>query len=318
MQITSANSSRVGPFLKWAGGKGQLLEQFGRFLPRSLAGRGYVEPFMGSGAVFFEVVQTRSPSRATLLDANPELVNLFVQVRDNVESLIPLLAEHRARHNEPGITDERRKTYYYGVRASRPDAGSLAAAARFLYLNKTCFNGLHRLNSRGEFNVPMGNYTAPTIFDPDHLRAASRLLEGVTLEVGEFRSLGKHVHEGDFVYADPPYEPLSQTSSFTAYAKDGFSRDDQAALAAMLSGLSDQCQWMASNSTATLIENLYDRPGMYKHYVMASRSINSVASGRGKIRELLVTNYEVGTPARAAPQQPLFPRTEDVAGHGAP
>lgn len=318
MQITAASSSRVGPFLKWAGGKGQLLDQFGRYLPRSLAGRGYVEPFMGSGAVFFEVVQTRSPSRATLLDANPELVNLFVQVRDNVEGLIPLLAEHRACHNEPGITDERRKAYYYGVRASRPDAGSVAAAARFLYLNKTCFNGLHRLNSRGQFNVPMGSYTSPTIFDADHLRAASRLLAGVTLEVAEFRSFGKYVQDGDFVYADPPYEPLSQTSSFTAYAKDGFTREDQTALAEMLRRLGDRCEWMASNSTAVFIEELYDRPGMYKHYVMASRSINSVASGRGKIRELLVTNYEVGTPARAAPQQLLFPCTEDVAGHGAP
>ncbi len=293
----SNKNNHIGPFLKWAGGKGQLLEQFGQYLPQSLKGRGYIEPFMGSGAVFFNVVQTRMPTRSTLLDANPDLVNLFVQVRDNVEGLIPVLEDHRARHNEKDITVEKRKEYYYSVRGSSPKPGTVESAARFLYLNKTCFNGLHRLNSKGKFNVPMGNYTKPNIFDADHLRAASHLLQNVTIEVADFRDFTKYVSQGDFVYLDPPYEPISRTSSFTAYAKDGFSQADQKSLADMLDGLGDQCEWMASNSTAPFIEQLYDRTGMYKHYVMASRSINSVGSGRGKIQELVITNYQIASSA---------------------
>jgi DNA adenine methylase len=284
---------QIGPFLKWAGGKGQLLEQFRRFIPPSLAGRGYVEPFMGSGAVFFDVIQTRQPARCTLLDANPELVNLFVQVRDNLGALIPILAEHKYHHNKPGISEDERKGYYYGVRSSAPPSGSVEAAARFLYLNKTCFNGLHRLNSKGQFNVPMGSYTSPTIFDPDHLFAASRLLQNVRIETSSFRNCERYIEDGDFVYLDPPYEPLSATSSFTAYAKDAFTRDDQTELRNLLIRVTDKCHWMASNSTAEFIENLYDQPGMYKFHVLASRSINSVSSGRGKIQELVVTNYQI-------------------------
>ncbi len=293
MSLTTPNRPATGPFLKWAGGKGQLLEQFRSLMPASLAGRGYVEPFMGSGAVFFDVIQTRSPARCTLLDANPQLVNLFVQVRDNLDGLLPILAEHRGRHNAPGLSEEDRKAYYYGVRAAQPTCGTVEAAARFLYLNKTCFNGLHRLNSKGQFNVPIGSYASPAIFDPSHLRAASALLQDVRIETSSFRDCERFIADGDFVYLDPPYEPLSATSSFTAYAKDAFTRDDQTALRDMLLRLTDRCQWMASNSTAEFIEALYDEPGMFKHHVLASRSINSVSAGRGKIRELVVTSYPV-------------------------
>lgn len=291
MTVSSSARPTTGPFLKWAGGKGQLLEQFRSLMPASLAGRGYVEPFMGSGAVFFDVVQTRSPARCTLLDANPQLVNLFVQVRDNLDGLLPILAEHRGRHNAPGLSEEDRKVYYYSVRAAQPTCGTVEAAARFLYLNKTCFNGLHRLNSKGQFNVPIGSYASPAIFDPAHLRAASALLQGVRIETSSFRDCERFVDDGDFVYLDPPYEPLSATSSFTAYAKDAFTRDDQTALRDLLLRLAGRCEWMASNSTAEFIESLYDQPGMFKHHVLASRSINSVSAGRGKIRELVVTSY---------------------------
>ena len=291
MTVSSSARPTTGPFLKWAGGKGQLLEQFRSLMPASLAGRGYVEPFMGSGAVFFDVVQTRSPARCTLLDANPQLVNLFAQVRDNLDGLLPILAEHRGRHNAPGLSEEDRKVYYYSVRAAQPTCGTVEAAARFLYLNKTCFNGLHRLNSKGQFNVPIGSYASPAIFDPAHLRAASALLQGVRIETSSFRDCERFVDDGDFVYLDPPYEPLSATSSFTAYAKDAFTRDDQTALRDLLLRLAGRCEWMASNSTAEFIESLYDQPGMFKHHVLASRSINSVSAGRGKIRELVVTSY---------------------------
>lgn len=285
----------VLPFLKWAGGKGQLLDQFEGLLPPTLEGRGYVEPFMGSAAVFFAVVQTRRPARCTLLDTNPNLVNLYLQVRDHLDALVPLLAEHQARHNAPGLSEEERKVYYYRVRAAQPAPGSPEAAARFLYLNKTCFNGLHRLNSKGQFNVPMGSYTSPVIYTRAHLEAASALLQGVVIEVASFRHCERYIADGDFVYFDPPYEPLSTTSSFTAYAADTFTRDDQVALRDLAERLSGRCDWMLSNSTSPFIEALYTRPGMYQTRVSASRSINSVAGGRGKIAELVVTSF----PARA-------------------
>lgn len=291
MPKTTLPKNQIGPFLKWAGGKGQLLGQFERFIPQSLTGRGYVEPFMGSGAVFFNVLQTRHPARCTLLDANPQLVNLFVQVRDNLNALLPRLAAHRAAHNAPDITQEARKAYYYQVRAAQPADGTPDAAARFLYLNKTCFNGLHRLNRRGQFNVPMGSYKCPSIFDENHLKAASRLLQNVKIEVSSFNNCEQYVEAGDFVYLDPPYEPLSATSSFTAYAKDAFTREDQVALRDLLERMTHRCQWMMSNSTAEFIETLYARPNMYKYHVLASRAINSVSQGRGKIQELVVTNY---------------------------
>lgn len=311
MSGNNRSSSQIGPFLKWAGGKGQLLGQFRTLMPRSLVGRGYVEPFMGSGAVFFDVIQTRKPARCTLLDANPQLVNLFVHVRDNLAGLLPILLDHREHHNADGLSEEGRKEYYYGVRAAQPPLGSPAAAARFLYLNKTCFNGLHRLNSKGQFNVPIGSYRSPAIFDAEQLRAASNLLQGVQIETSSFRDCERFIADGDFVYLDPPYEPLSATSSFTAYAKDAFTRDDQTALRNMLIRISDRCQWMASNSTAEFIEALYDCKGMYKHHVLASRSINSVSAGRGKISELVVTNYAVpGTPEIPRQQQLLAPRID--------
>ncbi len=279
------------PFLKWAGGKTQLLPQLRPLMPRSLEGRGYVEPFMGAGSVFFDVVRTLRPARCTLLDANPNLVNLFVQIRDHLDAVLPILSEHEGRHNAPGITVDERKGYYYAVRGAPPPGGTPEAAARFVYLNKTCFNGLHRENSKGGFNVPMGSYARPTILDRGLLAAASEVLQGVTIETSSFQDCERYIRDGDFVYLDPPYEPLSTTSSFNAYARDGFSAADQTALRDLLERISPRVQWMLSNSTADLIEALYERPGMYKHHVLASRSINSVSAGRGKIRELAVTNY---------------------------
>jgi DNA adenine methylase len=291
MSSSKHSSSYIGPFLKWVGGKSQLLGQFRAILPESLEGRGYIEPFLGCGAVFFDVIQTRKPARCTLLDINPGLVNLFVQVRDGLDALLPLLQEHRARHNDPLINEEARKTYYYSVRALQLSENSPEAAARFLYLNKTCFNGLHRQNRKGQFNVPMGNYKSPTIFDVEQLKAVSRLLQGVRLEVASFQDCERFIEDGDFVYLDPPYEPISVTSSFTSYAQSGFSQDDQRALKNLLQRISSRCQWMASNSTAAFIEELYAEPGMYKQHVLAARAINSVGEGRGKIKELVISNY---------------------------
>jgi DNA adenine methylase len=280
---------QVGSFIKWAGGKGQLLEQYTKFFPRTLQGRDYVEPFVGSGAVFFFIVQSLNPKSCTLLDINPELINTWCVIRDDVSSLIECLTEHKARHNALGISEEERKIYYYHIRAN-PPTGSTEKAARFIYLNKTCFNGLHRLNSKGQFNVPMGSYKQPSIFNADHLKQISRLLEGVNIEVKSFEECERYISENAFVYFDPPYEPLSETSNFTSYAKDGFSQQHQRELRDLVQRIGSYADWMLSNSTAPLIKELYASPRFHKHRILANRAINSVASSRGKVEEFLITN----------------------------
>lgn len=292
MAISNTQKKDVYSFLKWVGGKRKLLEQYKPLLPSTLVNRRYVEPFMGSGAVFFHVVQNLNPLSCTLLDINPELVNAFLQLQEGVEAVIAALTAHRDCHNRAGITEDDRKVYYYGVRALDPDLMSPAArAARFIYLNKTCFNGLHRLNSKGKFNVPMGKYSLPAIFDADHLREVSVLLQNVTIKVCAFQECGKYVGANDFVYLDPPYEPLSATSSFTGYSKDRFTSDHQRELRDVVQHLSLRADCMLSNSTAPLIEALYNGETFKKHYVMAGRAINSSACGRGKIEELVITTY---------------------------
>lgn len=285
----------VSAFLKWAGGKGRLVGQYQPYFPATLKGRGYVEPFVGSGAIFFYVLQHLKPDHCTLLDVNPDLINTWQQVRDNVEILLEWLAEHHARHNAPGISEAQRKEYYYAIRAQSPQ-DKVAQAARFIYLNKTCFNGLHRLNAQGQFNVPMGRYKNPRICAPAQLRAVSQLLKGVRLETCDFRECGNFIKDGDFVYFDPPYEPLSRTSNFTAYAKGGFTPQHQTELRDLLAQLGKRADCMLSNSTAPLIEALYDSPAFYKQHVLARRAINVVGKGRGKIHELLITTYSTAKP----------------------
>ena len=292
MPSPSTQKKDVGSFLKWVGGKRKLLEQYKPLMPSTLVNRRYVEPFMGSGAVFFYVVQNLSPLSCTLLDINPELVNAFLQLQEGVEAVIAELTVHRECHNRAGVTEDDRKVYYYGVRALDPSFMRPAArAARFIYLNKTCFNGLHRLNSKGKFNVPIGKYSLPAIFDADHLREVSVLLQNVTIKVCPFEECGKYVGANDFVYLDPPYEPLSATSNFTGYSKDRFTSQHQKKLRDAVQHLSLRADCMLSNSTAPLIENLYNALPFKKHYVMAGRAINSNAGGRGKIEELVITTY---------------------------
>lgn len=286
------SSRGTGSFIKWAGGKGQLLDQIIPLLPSSLYGRNYVEPFVGSGALFFFVVQHLSPRSCTLLDINLDLISAWRMIRDNVDDVIQALAEHKKHHNRIGITEEERKAYYYSVRSKTP-TDEIDRAARFIYLNKTCFNGLHRTNSKGEFNVPMGRYSQPAIYSTEHLKCVSTLLQNVTIERCPFQKCERYIQEGDFVYFDPPYEPLSRTSSFTRYAKDDFTQENQKELRDLLASLVGRCDWMLSNSTAPLIEELYNTPEFHKFFVDASRAINSVATGRGKIKERIITSYPV-------------------------
>jgi DNA adenine methylase len=208
------------PFLKWAGGKQQLLAQYEPYFPTDF--RRYFEPFVGGGAVFFHLWSTeRLPGAAHLLDNNEELVNTYIAVRDSLDELIYALAVHKGRHC---------KEYYYEVRnLDRQDIAlsDVARAARTIYLNKTCYNGLYRVNRKGQFNVPMGSYKNPRILDEDLLAAASIALQGVRIETRGFRSVVELAQAGDFFYFDPPYDPVSKTASFTGYTAGSFHDADQ-------------------------------------------------------------------------------------------
>ncbi|GDX82572.1 site-specific DNA-methyltransferase [Deltaproteobacteria bacterium] len=276
------------PFLKWVGGKGQLL---GTLLARvSAAGefRTYHEPFVGGGALFFELHrQGALRDGAVLSDKNPNLVEVWQTVREDVGALVERLAHLKARHNEE---------HYYAVRAEVP-ADRLGRAARIIYLNKTCFNGLYRENRRGGFNVPFGRYSDPPILDEENLRACSIALQDVELRSQGFEEAARAVRSGDFVYFDPPYVPVSKTSVFTAYQKGGFGEADQRRLAQTFRDLTAKnARVMLSNSWAPLVLECYGEFGPQQ--IQASRNLNSRGDKRGAVAEALVDNFASILPAR--------------------
>lgn len=269
------------PFLKWAGGKGQLLREIVPRLDRALASGQYHEPFVGGGAVFFEMQRTRRlRGRAVLCDRNPNLVEVYAAVRDEVDELVALLERHKLAHNV---------AHYYAARAVTPER-PVERAARVVYLNKTCFNGLYRENSKGQFNVPIGKYIDPPICDEENLRLASSALRDAELRVASFEAVLDHAVAGDLVYFDPPYVPVSATSSFVAYAKGGFGENDQAQLADVFVALDRRgVRVLLSNSMTPRVQDLYGQ--FHIDVVMASRSVNRDGAGRGKIPEALVRNF---------------------------
>ncbi|MCZ6689916.1 MAG: DNA adenine methylase [Planctomycetota bacterium] len=279
----SERLKRAGPFLKWAGGKGQLLSQFASLYPRKI--ERYLEPFVGSAAVFFDLRERFAGLRATVSDNNKELIRCYEDVRDDVEGLIRRLRQHKARHG---------REHYYGVRGrSLGRLSPVARSARLIYLNKTCYNGLYRVNARGEFNVPIGSYKNPGIFKEDQFRAASAALQEVRLEVRDFSACLRDARAGAFVYFDPPYDPVSRTASFTGYTERGFGVTEQERLAGIFRELDAKgCLVMLSNSDTPLIRKLYR--GFRLKSVTARRAINSNGRRRGAIGELVVMNYAPG------------------------
>jgi DNA adenine methylase len=272
-----AASPRAKPFLKWAGGKGQLLEQFRPLLPE-IRGR-YFEPFAGSAAVFFAL----RPRHAMLADVNRELIDCYRAVQGDVERVIDALASH-----------EYDEAHYYRVRGLDPEELALPErAARTIFLNKTGYNGLYRVNKKGRFNVPFGRYTKPGFSQPDslnNLRACARALRGVTLEVRDFAGVVRRARGGDFVYFDPPYVPASRTADFTSYVAGGFGLEEQRRLAEVFGELARKgVKAMLSNSDTPAVRELYR--GFRVDTVYASRSINSRADKRGKVGEVVVRNY---------------------------
>ena len=289
MKLAESTESLPKPFLKWVGGKRQLipeliarierLEEFGR----------YHEPFVGGGALFFELARRGELGRkkAFLSDANPNLIVAYQGVQRDVDSVIRKLRKHQAKHDPDHY--ETTTDYYYGVRAEEPT--ELAErAARVIYLNKTCYNGLYRENRRGEFNVPMGRYKNPLICDEPTLRAASNALQRATLSVQHFAKVLDKAEEGDLVYFDPPYVPVSKTASFTDYAAGGFGLNMQEHLRDVFAELSSKGVYvLLSNSMTETVETLYRKFNVEP--VLANRAVNSRADKRGKVKEALVSNF---------------------------
>lgn len=277
--------NNVKPLVKWAGGKRQLLPHIHAALPAGTPRR-YYEPFIGGGAVLFSL----APASARVNDLNSELINLYEVVREGVDELIGLVSTYP---NDAG--------FFYQLRAVDRDAERFAAlsaterAARTLYLNKTCYNGLYRVNSAGQFNAPFGRYKNPTICDADTLRGVHQYFRDndVTFTQGDFAAAVAGAGEGDFVYFDPPYDPVNVTSSFTGYQKGGFDRAEQERLKAVCDDLDARgVKFLLSNSATEFIRDLYADFSI--DTVAATRAINSVGSRRGKVDEVLVRNYEVG------------------------
>lgn len=281
MNIDSGQSPK--PFLKWAGGKTQLLRQFAPIFPKNF--NRFFEPFLGSGAVFFFLRNQGKAERSFLSERNQELIDCYLGVRDHLDEIVEYLAWYRKLHS---------KEQYYEVRRLDPWALPLPhRAARLIYLNKTCFNGLYRVNNRGEFNVPMGRYKSPGILEEQKLRMASQSLSGVQIKTMDFSQLPKYVRDRDFVYLDPPYDPLSSTSNFTGYTKDSFDEKRQNELANTCRVLTEKGAFiMLSNSSTRLVRDLYSSNMFLVTQVEARRSINSKREKRGLIPELVITNYD--------------------------
>jgi DNA adenine methylase len=270
--------ARITPFLKWAGGKSQLLSTYSQFFPETY--NNYFEPFIGGGAVFFHLKSSNRQLNATISDCNMELTNCYEVIRADVEGLIKALALHR---NET--------EYFYAVRAQDPTKLSpVERAARLIFLNKTCFNGLYRVNRKGQFNVPFGRYENPKFCHPENLFAVSEALQDVQILNTTYDKAVSKARASDFVYFDPPYQPLSSTASFTSYTENSFGLADQQKLSALFGKLSGRgCKVMLSNSDNELVRRLYKEFRI--ETVRATRAINCKAERRGQISELLIMNY---------------------------
>ena len=268
------------PFLKWVGGKRQILEEIRKYVPKRF--NIYYEPFVGGGAVLFDL----QPQKAVINDVNCELINTYVVIRDAVDEVLRDLSKHQ---NE--------KEYFYTVRALDrthmfKELTPVERASRLIFLNRTCYNGLFRVNSQGQFNVPFGDYKNPAIVNESVIRAVHQYLASNDVKIlyGDFVDAVASATQGDFVYFDPPYDPLSDTASFTGYTLSGFSKTEQMRLRETMDCLTKRgCYVLLSNSATDFIKDLYS--GYKMVIVEAARAINSNASKRGKIDELLVMNY---------------------------
>ena len=294
----------VKPFVKWAGGKGGLISQLKNFYPFELEDGKidkYVEPFVGGGAVLINILQQYNVKEAYAFDINRDLINCYNTIKENVEDLIKELDIKEKEFLK--LESEDRQKFFYDIRKEYnsyklEENHNIKRASEFIFLNRTCFNGLYRVNKNGEFNVPCGKYKNPTICDAKNLRNLSELIQNVRFEYGDYRKSSEFIDEKTFVYFDPPYRPLSITSGFTSYTKEDFNDENQKDLAKYFKELdSKNAKLMLSNSNPkntnkddNFFEDIYK--GFNINEISAKRMINANAKGRGEISELLITNYE--------------------------
>ncbi len=296
MTVTVRKSTLAKPFLKWAGGKGQLISEIEARLPTELKNGQidtYAEPFVGGGAIFFHITRNYDNIKHFyLFDINQDLVNCYNTIKNSVEQLIRELKilenEFLSKKNKPA-----QKEFFYKI---RDEFNSDRSSVKLIFLNKTCFNGLYRVNRKDEFNVPFGDYKKPTICDEDKLWSVSNVLQNTEIIQGDFTESARYIDEKTFVYFDPPYRPLSATASFTSYSKDSFTEDDQLKLAMFCREVNKKgAKFILSNSdpknedpTDHFFENHYKAFKIDR--VKATRAINCKAAGRGQINELIITN----------------------------
>lgn len=268
---------KIDPFLRWAGGKQSTINYLLKFLPKNLYDRLYIEPFLGAGSLFFAL----QPSKAILSDYNKHLIDCFIYVRDFPELVAHCLLEHHSKNSEK---------YYYEIRNKYNSSNSsVEQAARFIYLNKACFNGIFRVNQRGEFNVPYGRKEPPFLPNKKWLQSASNALKNAVLKYGDFNEILANAKKGDFIYMDPPYPPLNNTSNFTHYTKDKFNITDQKRLAKSVYELNNRgCFIMMTNADIPLIRDLY------KKFILISLPVRryiTCKSIKHEVSELIIRNY---------------------------
>jgi DNA adenine methylase len=306
MTVLASKQCLAKPFLKWAGGKTQLLDEIEHRLPEDLKTGDidtYIELFVGGGAVFFCIAQKyKSIKHFCLFDINEDLVNCYNAVKHDVESLIAELKSLQSKFF--AFSESEQEQFYFDIRkrfnSEKLSGFETKTAAKLIFLNKTCYNGLYRVNRNNEFNVPFGHYRNPTICDVENLLAASEVLRKVQILCGDFENSDKYINEKTFVYLDPPYRPISPTASFTSYSKDDFIERDQIRLAEFCRRIDAKgAKFLLSNSDPKnedprdhFFDDQYN--GFKSDTVKAIRAINCIGAGRGAINELIITNYQAG------------------------
>ena len=273
------------PFVKWAGGKRQLLAELEKNFPKQFGT--YFEPFLGGGAVLFDLLAKKPNIKCSVSDLNSDLVLAYVTIRDKLGRLIESLETHSKNYHKDSTN------YYYEVRKQEPKS-QIEKVSRLLFLNKTCFNGLYRVNSKGKFNVPLGRYTNPNIVNRENLITASKFLQSEKIKIScrDFESILKDAKKGDFVYFDPPYQPVSDTANFTSYTHRDFTEDDLQRLADLANQLNSKgSHVLLSNSNTKIVKKIFSSKKWKVKEIAVNRAINSNSQKRTGHKEVLIKNY---------------------------
>jgi len=284
-QVYQQIATAPKPFVKWAGGKRQLIPILNENLPKSFGT--YYEPFIGGGALLFHILAERNAQKCSISDLNSDLVLTYTTIRDKIDGLVSSLKNHEKNYQKDS------KTYYYSVRESNPRS-EIEKTSRLLFLNRTCFNGLYRVNSKGKFNVPLGRYTNPNIVNENNLRSVSAVLNTSKVEIKcrDFESILRDAKKSDLVYFDPPYQPVSDTANFTSYTNKSFTYDDLHRLSELCLKLDSKgCKVLLSNSDSKEVAKIFSDTPWKINKIQANRSINSNSKKRTGHFELLIKNY---------------------------